>query len=207
MPSFESDLSQEQILSEYLDNIYKEKENDFYRVFDLDRQHQGIDIVMKVGEDEYFIDEKAQLHYINKDLPTFTFELSYLKNKSLKAGWLFDKTKLTNYYFLITGIILKKGKSKLLISSDIEKLKITSVNRAKLIEYLSHINLDKEKLLEYDANIRKNGSFGKNIIDELKPKSEGLIYFTKHLAEKPINIQLRLNFLIENKVAKKFYYL
>ena len=206
MPSFESDLDQEKILSEYLDNIYKQKEISFYRIFDLDKQLQGIDLVMTVKEKEYFIDEKAQLHYINSDLPTFTFELSYLKDKTHKDGWLFEETKLTQYYFLITGIFLNEGKTELSSASDIEKVKITSVNRRKLIEFLSSRNLKMEKLLEYDSNIRENQTFGRNNIPELNPKSEGLIYFTEHLAEKPINIQLRLDFLIKNKVAKKFYY-
>lgn len=206
MPSFNSDLSQEAILSEYLDNLYKEKKIDFQRIFDLDKQHQGIDLVIQHNSVDYFIDEKAQLHYLNKDLPTFTFELSYLKNNKLKEGWLFDNKKLTHYYFLITGIFLKKGKSKLINADDIDKLKITSVNRVNLIEYLTSIGLEKTKLLEYDLKLRENNSFGKNIIPELKPQSEGLIFFTEHLIEKPINLQLRLAYLIENKIAKKFYY-
>lgn len=206
MPSFNSDLEQESILSKYLDNIYKEKGLDFERIFDLDRQHQGIDIIMLIESDEYFIDEKAQLHYINTDLPTFTFELSYLKNDTLKEGWLFDTKKLTQYYFLVTGIFLKTGKNKLSNPDDIDKIKITSVNRAKLIENLSSMNLDKEKLLQYDSELRKKESFGKNNIPELNPRLEGLIYFTKHLIEKPINLQLRLEYLIKTEVAKKFHY-
>lgn len=206
MSSFKFDLDQEKILSKYLDNIYNEKGIDFYRVFDLDRQHQGIDVVMIIKSDEFFIDEKAQLHYLNNDLPTFTFELSYLKDKLIREGWLFDKTKLTDYYFLITAIFLKEGKTKLSFYTDIEKLKITSVKRSKLIEFLSSLRLNKVKLTEYEFNIRENCTFGKNVIDELNPYSEGLIYYTEHLPEKPINIQLRLSFLIKSKVAKIFYY-
>lgn len=86
MTNFYSDLNQEGILSKYLDNIYQEKGIDFYRVFDLDRQHQGIDVVMIIRSDEYIIDKKAQLHYINRDLPTFTFELSYLKGDDIREG-------------------------------------------------------------------------------------------------------------------------
>jgi hypothetical protein len=189
MTNFKSDLKQETILSKYLDNIYIEKKLDFERIFDLHKQHQGIDVIITIKSNQYFIDEKAQLHYINSDLPTFIFELSYLKNGVFKQGWLFDKNKLTEYYFLITGIFLKKGKNKLSHPDDIDKIKITSVNRNKLIEHLSSIDLDKEKLLQYDSKLRKNNSFGKNNIPELNPKLEGLIYFTNHLNEKPINLQ------------------
>jgi hypothetical protein len=206
MSKFYLDLNQEQILSKYLDNIYKEKNINFQRVFDLDKQYQGIDVIMLIKFNEYYIDEKSQLHYINKDLPTFTFELSYLKNNNYKKGWLFDESKLTQYYFLITGILLKKGKIEFTSPDDIEKLKITSVSRKKLIKYLSLKELDEKRLLEYDVKLRKEKAYGKNNISELNPKTEGLIYFTEHLSEKPINLQLRLKFLLETKVAKKFYY-
>ena len=206
MTNFKSDLNQEKILSKYLDKLYIDKGISVERIFDLERQFKGIDIIIQYNSEEYYVDEKAQLHYINSDLPTFTFELSYLKNKELKEGWLFDSNKLTQYYFLITGIFLKKGKSQLLDSTDIEKLKITSVNRHKLIDHLTSIGLVKSKLLEYDSNLRESNSFGKNIIAELNQQTQGLIYFTGLLSEKPINLQLRLNYLIDNKIAKKFYY-
>lgn len=206
MPSFKSDLEQEEILSKYLDNIYRKNKIKFERIFDLDLQHQGIDLLIFVNSNQYLIDEKAQLHYLNSDLPTFTFELSYLKNKVLKEGWLFDKNKKTQYYFLITGIFLKKGKTELASLDDIDKLKITSVNRQNLITYLDSIGLSKSKLQWYDKCLRKNNRYGKNEIAELNKYSEGVIYFTKHLVEKPINLQLRLEYLIQIKVAKRFYF-
>jgi len=206
MSSFKSDLSQEQILSTYLDKLYAQKNLTFERISDLDRQHQGIDVVMTVNSQEYVIDEKAQLHYINSDLPTFTFELSYLKKSVLKEGWLFDPKKQTDYYFLITSIFLKNNKTALESDNDIETLKITSVNRKKLIQHLSVLGLNKRRLFDYDSDFRKKKSFSKNVISELKPSLEGLIYFTQHLPEKPMNLQLRLNYLIEKGVAKKFHY-
>jgi hypothetical protein len=206
LPDFESDLLQEQILSKYLDSIYAAKNLQFERVFDLERQMQGIDVIIKHDFNNYFIDEKSQLHYINSDLPTFTFELSYLKDGKLKQGWLFDNSKLTQYYFLVTGIHLKENKKELLNFDDIDGLKITSANRVKLLNHLNSIGLSEETLSEYDTGLRRNKSFGKNTIPELDNKTNGLIYFTKHLSEKPINLQLRLKYLIDCKVAKKFFY-
>lgn len=205
MPSFETDLQQEEILSKYLDNIYNEKKLHFTRIDDLNQQHEGIDVVIYYNSTEYYIDEKAQLHYINNDLPTFTFELSYLKNNEIKNGWLFDKSKKTQYYFLVTGIFLKNGIKLLKNSKDIEQLKITSVNRKKLVNYLASIGLNEINLMEYDTGLRANNSFGKNYISELNPKKEGLLYFTKELSEKPINLQLRLNHLVKQNIAKVFY--
>lgn len=206
MSKFNYDLNQEQILSKYLDNIYDGKKIKYKRIFDLNMQHQGVDVIMTVDSTEYNIDEKAQLHYIGSDLPTFTFELSYLKNNLNKEGWLFDEHKLTQYYFLITGIFLKKSKTILSTPDDIEKIKITSVNRQKLIGFLESKGLNKGKLLKYDSVIRENKTFGKNELAELNEKTEGLIYYTNHLSEKPINLQLRLKFLLDKELAKKFYY-
>lgn len=207
MSKFEFDLKQEQILSEYLDRIYKLKKIEFERMVDINLQHQGIDISIKIDGETYNIDEKAQLHYLNNDLPTFTFELSYLNdNKEIKEGWLLDKNKLTHYYFLITGIFLKGNLTELSSVEDIERLKITSVNRRKLITHLNTIGLSKSKLETYDRDIRKSNAFEKNVIPELDEKKEGLIYYTKHLSEKPVNLQLRLGYLIESRIAKKFHY-
>ena len=98
MNSFKSDIEQEKILSKYLDNVYEKKKLKFKRVFDIYLQNQGVDLKIFVNSDEYLVDEKAQLHYLNLDLPTFTFELSYLKNSKLKEGWLLDRNKKTQYY-------------------------------------------------------------------------------------------------------------
>lgn len=206
MSKFKSDLAQEDLLSRYLDTIYAKKKIEFKRITNLEKQLQGIDLIITVNERTYLIDEKAQLHYLNADLPTFTFELSYLKDTISKDGWLFDDSKLTNYYFLVTGIFLKEGKHKLKSCDDIESIKITSVNRTKLINHLASINLSKAKLLHYDYDCRANKTYGKNYIPELNSKREGLIYFTEQLDEEPINLQLRLSYLIKVGVAKRFHY-
>lgn len=206
MSNFESDLNQESILSEYLDSIYNSKNLDFERISDINKQHKGIDIIIKHKSKEYIIDEKAQLHYLNADLPTFTFELSYLNNEDeLKKGWLFDDNKLTMYYFLITGMFLKGDKKILISSDDFKKLKITSVNRQKLIYHLESIGLNESKLMEYDNELRTNNNFGRYSIEELNPEKEGLLFFTEHLSEKPMNLQLRLSYLINKEVAKRFH--
>lgn len=206
MSSFRSDLDKEKILAEYLDNIYIDKKLDFKRTNDLDRQLQGIDLMISYNAKEYLIDEKAQLHYLNADLPTFTFELSYLKNGNLKEGWLFDPSKKTHYYFLITGIFLKDKKRELAHPDDIKSIKITSVNRTKLIQHLTSLALDRQSLIQYDLALRDGSSYGSNVINELDARYGGQMYFTEHLTEQPMNLQLRLSYLIDNGIAKKFYY-
>lgn len=207
MSTFKQDLNQEQILNTYLDDIYHSKKLNFHRITNLDQQHRGIDVVIQHNSADYLIDEKAQLHYINKDLPTFTFELSYLnKHNDIKEGWLFDRSKKTQFYFLVTAIFLKNGKTKLFAPSDIESIKITSVNREKLINHLNQKGLSRNQLDAYDFDIRNTFSFGKNMIPELDEKHAGLIYYTEHLNERPINLQLRLQYLIDNNIAKAFHH-
>ncbi|MDP5077392.1 MAG: substrate-binding domain-containing protein [Nonlabens sp.] len=205
MNRFQDDLKQEVVLASYLDSLYDSKGLRTERVTDSTRQHQGIDLLIHAKGTTYMIDEKAQLHYLNADLKTFTFELSYLKNNVLKTGWLFDEHKSTQYYFLITGIYLKKGLLELHAATDIDNLKITSVNRHLLIGHLAELGLDKERLKDYEQDLRSSKSFGKNYIAELDSKIQGVLFYTEHLAEQPINIQLRLEYLLEQKIAKRFH--
>jgi len=202
MSHFKRDLKKEQLLGEYLDTVYANLDLNFERVNDINLQHRGVDLIYPEN-DAVFIDEKAQLDYINKSLPTFTFELSYLKKNEQKLGWLLDETKQTTHYFLITGIYAGNGKD---LSEGFTSCIITSVNRKKLLNYLENKGLSKNRLLQYDADLRDfENPTNKNEIEELSPKTEGLLYFSPQLAEQPINLQLRLKNLISNRIAKQIY--
>lgn len=205
MSKFADDLHDEQILSSKLDDIYNGLDFQFKREYNLDLQHEGTDVKIFLNDTEYLIDEKAQLHYLNKNLPTFAFELSYL-NRSLKyhTGWLCDKSKKTQFYFLVTNIQIG-DKSCLTVKEDIDALNVISVNRNKLISYLKSIGLDETRLYEYDSDIRNSGLAGRSTIQELNQYKVGFIHYTKHLDEKPINLVLKLDNLIHVGIAKKIY--
>lgn len=206
MSKFEKDLDQEGILSQYLDKIYKKIGINFKRESNINEQHKGVDLIITQGAKDSIVDEKAQLHYLNKDLPTFAFELNYLKGNTLNKGWLFDSNKKTEYYFLITGIYLKEGIYELTTHHDIDSVKITKVDRAKLIEYLKSIGLDKKRLDGYADDIRRDKLYGKNEIKELDKITQGNVYFTMGLDEKPINLVLKLKYLVEKGIAQKLNY-
>jgi len=197
--SFKSDLEKEQKLSVFLDAYYKKhlKHYAFERVQDLKRQMQGVDLILahNTSGRRFLIDEKAQLDYINEDLPTFAFELVYQKDGEVKKGWLFDTKKKTEFYALITSIY----------SDEPEKFtscKVTFVNRKKLIEFLNVREVNQEHL---DSQIEKHKNHnGKIVLDKLHPYHEGYLYFsTIKKAEKPINLILKLAFLTENGIAKQ----
>jgi len=203
MSFFYRDLSKEHILSKYLDSIYKELLLPFNRVNNLDMQFKGVDLIYDKKGANIYIDEKAQLDYLNSDLPTFTFELSYLKAGKLKTGWFLDSTKISHFYFLVTNIQAQDAND---ISKGIIKCKITSVNRHKLNRFLHEIGLSFDKLSQYDDSIRKiKNPNKKTIINELFQNSQGCIVYSEHLKEKPINLMLKLNFLIEQGIAKRIY--
>ncbi|SFB69569.1 hypothetical protein SAMN04487891_101485 [Flagellimonas taeanensis] len=182
-----------------MDSYYQKhlKKYAFERISDRKQQLQGIDLVLKdkLANVLYYVDEKAQLDYVNESLPTFAFELFYEKEGAKKQGWLFDVSKKTHFYALVTSIF-----------SDVDKVytscNITFVNREKLILHLSTLGLSREffeQLVQNNSNLH-----GKFILEKLCPKKEGLLYFsTQNKAEKPINLILRLAYLEQIGVAKR----
>lgn len=196
---FKADLKKEQKLTPLLDSYYQEhlKHYSFERISQLKKQLQGIDVILKDkrSSKQFYVDEKAQLDYINESLPTFAFELFYQKNGVQKQGWLFDASKKTHFYALATSIY-----------SDEEDVftscNITMVNRAKLISYLHGLGLNQGQLERVVS--KNNDRHGKLVLDEFNPKTEGYLFFSrKNKAEKPINLILKLDHLIKIGVAKR----
>jgi len=193
--NFKLDLKKEKQLSLLLDSHYqsKLKHYSFKRIADVNQQHKGIDVIFKHKQKGaiYYIDEKAQLDYINEDLPTFAFEVSYQKNNVQKQGWLFNQSKKTDFYALVTAIYSDQP-------TTYTSCKITFVNRPKLLAFLNKRGLNKSALLA------KAKQHGKQAIAALNEKEEGYLYFSKNnKAEQPINLILRLDFLIKNKLGKR----
>lgn len=198
--TFASDLEREQKLHKLLDSCYtKALKNYFFgRIKEQKQQMVGIDLhfTHKRSGRVYKIDEKAQIDYLNEDLPTFAFELQYEKKGILKQGWLFDTKKETDFYSLITSIYSDEP-------NVFTSCKITFVNRLKLIRFLTEKDLS-EKVLK--AHLNDNPTHqGKLAIGQLNTRNEGYLYFSRqNKAEKPINLILRLDFLVQNGVARRF---
>lgn len=195
--SFSSDLAKEQKLAVLLDRYYSKnlKHYNFERIENRKEQYEGVDVnfIHKVNSKVFHIDEKAQLDYINEDLPTFAFEICYYKNGVEKEGWFFDANKKTSFYALITAIY--KDDEALFTSC-----KITLVNRMKLQNKLLNKGLDKRNL----KNQSDKTAHGKLCVEELDSRSEGYLFLSKkNKAEKPLNLILRLDWLLELGVAKR----
>lgn len=197
--NFQSDLEKERKLFILLDFYYQKylKHYEVERVHNIEHQMKGIDLTLthKNTGNTYYVDEKAQLDYVNYDLPTFAFELYYEKNGQPKKGWLFDKAKKTDFYALVTAIYSDEP-------NRYTSCKITWINRRKLIALLMDRNLSENILKKY----RKEGrnEQGKFELGQLNHRTEGYLYFsTRNKAEKPVNLILRLEFLVGNGIAKR----
>ncbi len=182
-----------------MDFYYKKhlKQYRFERIVDLEQQLLGIDVILtdKKSGKTHFVDEKAQLDYINERLPTFAFELFYEKDQAQKQGWLFDASKKTHFYALVTGIFSDE-------ENRFTACNITFVNREKLIQHLTGLGLTHERFKEIMR--QHKGHHGKIGLEKLHPWHEGYLFFsTQNKAEKPINLILKLDYLITIGVAKR----
>lgn len=201
MSTFDLDLNKEHLLGQFLDEIYAQLNYNFKRIDDLDLQNRGVDLILIHNGKEYYIDEKAQLDYLNHSLPTFTFELSYLKNGNWKKGWLFDKNKITDHYFLITDIFIRTEN----IEDGFKCCTITSINTKKLRKYLENIGLGWDFLSDLDGRIRHSEQKQNIPLHSLKEKEEGCLYYSVQKDEKPLNLKLYLKWLVKIGVAKRIY--
>ncbi|GGG38718.1 hypothetical protein GCM10011414_05010 [Croceivirga lutea] len=195
--SFKSDLLKEKALQPLLDTYYQKLHfYNFKRIHTKTHQLQGVDLyfIHKQTNKTYVIDEKAQLDYIGENLPTFAFEICYLKKGISKQGWFYDASKITEFYALATNI--QQDGDKFFTSC-----KLTLVNRNKLQQLLQKKGITLKSLKEYVKNHSKK--YGQLNIPNLNPKKEGYLYAsTSNKAEKPLNLILRLSWLIDCKVAK-----
>ncbi len=105
---------------------------------------------------------------------------------------MFDENKKTDFYALITAIFLDGG--------EYSSCKITLVNRKKLLKKLDALNFKNTRFQDY----RSANSHGKIVIDQLNPKGEGYLFLSsKNKSEQPLNLVLRLDWLLEANIAKR----
>src|SRR5699024_3502577 len=102
--SFTSDMQIEKIIGQWLDTyVYSDTSlfTNVERETGLDKQHKGIDVVIQspvIFKDDlkHNVDEKTAIYYVKgnlseNSLPTFAFELNYMKNNQIHDGWLFGE--------------------------------------------------------------------------------------------------------------------
>ena len=182
------DSKVEEELSKFLDKyLYSAITKDLVRYSDKSDQLLGKDVSFSLENmGNMIVDEKAATHYINKDIPTFAFELSFLLSDGREVkGWLLDKDKVTEYYLLMW---VNADKIWDMVMDDITKVEAILLNRNKLIDYLKSESYDEDKLNRANLKIRNN-----NLDGALGKKQDTSIYFfsTQKLSEKPVNVVVR----------------
>ncbi|PCE66609.1 hypothetical protein [Sediminicola luteus] len=198
--TFYDDLHKERALAKFLDSQYRKylRLYHFKRIRSTKKQKAGIDLelIHKTSGKSYAVDEKAQLDYLNESLPTFAFELQYQLYGKTKPGWLFDPLKTTEFYALVTSIYSDED-------DVFTACNLYFVNREKLIGSLKTHNIGPHTLGSFLHDIEQQP--GLHTWPGLCRKTEGYFYVTHHKAERPINIILRLDYLVAKKVAKRLF--
>jgi len=179
------DATVEHEIAAFLDEkFYPSHVSDFIRFTQKEDQLKGKDVSFTIESlKNIIVDEKAQSHYINKNIPTFAFEINFIRGSGdLTPGWLLDDTKETEYYFLIWPFANVEWN---VTHKDITLLKCLLISRKKLRDYLHTEGFTKDTLLKKAKDIRESkqeGVIGK----ENHPNV--YFYLSSQLAEKPISI-------------------
>lgn len=192
---FTADLTAEKEVSKFLDRYFygTKMVKDFHRYTSKDEQLKGKDVKFTFGRfKEIIVDEKSQGHYVNKDLPTFAFELQYIGGgNNQKIGWLIDEEKETQYYLLIW---IRANKNRGFKSEDITYLDCILLEREKIKSHLIDQGVDFSNISEICNIIRRDGKKGKQTNFDY---GDSYFYLTKKLVEEPINIVVTKKVLSE----------
>ena len=127
------DEEAEKIVRDFLiDNFYSKYANDYQIITDKNKQVKGVDSIFKYNDYNYICDEKSAIRYINKNLQTFCFELSFIdKSNAIHDGWLFDTNKINNSFLIIW---LDKCKNNCLkTKDDINEIQIALIKKYNII--------------------------------------------------------------------------
>lgn len=196
-----NDMAVEREIASFLDeNLYSNTElfTEFARTDTIDEQISGSDLLLSTVNGKLnrsIVDEKVASRFANKNLETFSLELSFIgKNGQKRCGWLIDNTKKTEYYLFgwilnadIPYIEDKKCFDTNSITKDnIKKLEWVLVKRSDIVKFLENKGWTIEKLAKQDEKIREQGGVKtKDFIDEMSFRYSGTYI------EKPINVLLK----------------
>ena len=196
-----NDMLVEREIAAFLDNhLYSNSElfSEYARTDTYDEQISGSDILLSTKNGKLnrsITDEKVASRFANRNLNTFSLELSFLnKNGKKRCGWLLDESKKTEYYMFgciietdIPYLDAEKGIDINQINrNNIKKMQWALVKREKIIKFLEKHGWTLELLAKQDEKIRNQGFVKtKEFIDDVSFR------YSDNYIEKPINILLK----------------
>lgn len=198
MKSFRSiDSANEKLVAQFLDDYFYlpslfEKVE---RVSDKQEQLKGKDIIVsskRLSLVDAIIDEKDTAHYVNKDIPTFAFELSFMVGNMEVEGWLTDESKETEYYLLLYPFAtLEEPVTKPPQFKEVTKVRYILVRRQDVINLLKEAGFDRNALQRKAKEVRTTvGGYDDNQRNKAEDKAKYGFYFmyTYFLNERPVNV-------------------
>lgn len=189
------DMRAEQELAQFLDKkLYPEivkgkSDSGWKRNYDIPLQKRGVDGKLIINGQSYIVDEKATLYYINRNLPTFAFEIDSYQGAYLTKGWLFAPEYLTTHYMLIYPNATHND-LRVITSNDFQNTTCIFVSRSRIVEYLKSNGYDQKRIEDDSCRIRAARSYGKNLI----PGINDFYYFLStpsSYSEAPFNVIIR----------------
>lgn len=191
-------------LDEYLYERFPHKDafSQIERIYDRAEQLAGVDVRFTgVDGRVYHVDEKAQLYYLNRDLPTFAFEVQFLRRGQEICGWLCNDSLKTDLYLLIWPFAAQDSPQNIR-AEQFTRLDCLLVEKKRLLAMLAREGLTPERLLREARQHRQNGHTGKIVIDGVS----GIYYYVSDIekyAEAPINVVIAKDRLL--RIAQRRY--
>lgn len=149
----------------------------------------------------YDVDEKAQLYYLNKDLPTFAFEIQFLLHGRETTGWLCNNSLKTDFYLLLWPFATQDT-PRGIRWDQFTKVDCLLIRKKKLLAMLAREGLTTERMQRDAERLRANGYTGKEVIEGVR----GIYYFAsdpKKYREAPINVVVTKDKLLS--IAQRRY--
>ena len=176
---------------------YKPLFNCFERTDGKDEQISGSDVILSSCDgilDKCVVDEKVAARYANRELDTFSLELSFIgKDGRLRKGWFIDDSKKTEYYLFgwVKADIPfleeeKRYDTDKITHDNIRELEWALVSKKDILGFLEERGWTIDRLQMQDKKIRENGGVRtKDFINDVSFR------YSDRYIEKPINILLK----------------
>lgn len=209
----EADMRGEGIVKEYLIRYFYErirnngiltKIRDYRPIYEIEQQLQGIDTILYCNDGrELIIDEKCALSYINKELPTFAFEIQWSRYGEPIDGWFINDDQLkTQYYFTmwlegspiineLTGQQLEGYRYiERMTIDDLKHIELYVINKKTLRNHLSdRLGLTVTVMKDRAAQLI-DGGIAKSMVN----RNISFVY-SERLTEKPVNLVINKSVL------------
>ena len=202
------DMSAESQLAYFLDTYLYSRFPKSDSFSQIERMHNkveqlaGVDVRFTSKDGAiYDVDEKAQLYYLNKDLPTFAFEIQFLRDGKETIGWLCNDSLKTDFYLLIWPFATQDS-PKNICWHQFTKADCLLVKKRRLLMMLEKEGLTLDKMHQDAAQLRSSRQIGKVPIEGTR----GIYYFAsdpQKYREAPINVVITKDRLLN--IAQRRY--